>query len=500
MLDESKSLRQEQAIQCWRNHGCNGTFNQVMRFGKTREIEIVVERTLAKQSDKKIILLVPTDIAYQNVKYIVEKHKIECHTINTFVNLIKNKVNLSCYILIIDEIHKFTSDKTISFLKKITSEFKLGLTGSTLTKEQLKVLKQIGFPVIDIITEDEAISNNWIADYYEYNVAVDISDNDKIHYKMLSDAITNISDNFKGLYIKMNKIFGKHHFGGDFELIQSLYTGKKILDYNFKQVGFITPDDLRKILCHAQGFRRDAEIVNEYTERIQTFWNPSNIEELAKSYIKCIGTRNAYLKHNVSKVNAVLELSKIIDKSTIIYNDSIDMIEQLYNTIQRTKVKYHSSIEPIVKYYDNGLPICYLSGEKQGEVKMFGATTQKRDAIEAITNGDALYLITGRSLNESLNIPNVEYVICTSGDTNPTTYDQRTARGKTIDVNNSNKKATVINLFINDYTLNDTFVISRDKQKLITRQTNVKNVVWIENIDEMICVIKNNVLLLQHGK
>ena len=71
MLDKSKSLRQEQAIQSWLDNGCNGTFNQVMRFGKTREIELVVERTLRKDNTKKILLLVPTDIAYQNVKYII---------------------------------------------------------------------------------------------------------------------------------------------------------------------------------------------------------------------------------------------------------------------------------------------------------------------------------------------------------------------------------------------------------------------------------------------
>jgi len=498
MLDESKSLRQEQGISIWKTNQCNGTLNYIMRFGKTRIIELVVKRTLDVNSSKKIILLVPTDIAYQNVKYIVEGYKIECHTINTMINLLKNKTDLSCYILIIDEIHKFTNDKTINFLKKIKSQFKLGLTGSTLTKDQKKVLKQIGFPVIDTIYEEEAIEKQWISDYEEYNVAVDISENDKIHYKLLSDAITNISDNFKGLYIKVNKLFMKHHFGGDFDLIQSLYTGKKILDYNFKQVGYIKPDELRTIVCHMQGFRRDAIISNDYTERIQTFWNPNNIEELAKSYIKCVGTRNAYLKHNVSKVNAVLELSQIIDKSTIIYNDSIDMIDQLYNTIKRPSVKYHSAIEPVVKYYDNGQPICYLSGERAGEVKMFGAATQKRDAIEAMISGEALYLITGRSLNESLNIPNVEFIICTSGDTNSSTYEQRTARGKTIDNNNANKKATVINLFINDYNLNDTFVVSRDKQKLITRQTNVKNVIWVENISDMICIIKNNTLLLQH--
>ena len=489
MLDQSKSLRQEQAIQSWLDNGCNGTFNQVMRFGKTREIELVVERTLKKDNTKKILLLVPTDIAYQNVKYIVEKHKILCYTINTLINHLKNGEKINCFLLIIDEIHKFTTDKNVSYLNKIKSQFKLGLTGSTLTKAQVKVLNQIGFPIIDTITQEEAVANNWLVDSTEYNVAVEISDNDKVQYKLLSDAITDISDNFRGLYIKMNNLFQKHHFGGDFELIQSLYIGKKILDYNFKQIGFIEPDKIRAVLCAMQGFRKDAIISNEYTERIQTFWNPNNVESLAKTYIKCVNNRNAYLKHNVSKVNAVLELSNFIDKPTIVFNDSIDMIEQIYDTIKVPKVKYHSAIEGIVKYYDNGQPICYLSGDRQGEVKLFGATVQKKDAIEAMINGTALYLITGRSLNESLNIPNLEYVICTSGDTNASTYDQRTSRSKTVDQSNHNKKAVIINLFINDYYLNDTFVSSRDKQKLVQRQTNVKDVVWIENIQDLICVL-----------
>ena len=61
------------------------------------------------------------------------------------------------------------SDKTIILIKKLNFQYKLGLTGSTLSVTDKTKLRSIGFPVIDTITEEEAIANNWIADYDEYN-------------------------------------------------------------------------------------------------------------------------------------------------------------------------------------------------------------------------------------------------------------------------------------------------------------------------------------------
>ena len=497
MLDETKTLRQEQGINTWRNNDCMGTLNYVMRFGKTRIIELVVERTLAKFPNREIILLVPTDIAYKNVEYIIKKHNIQCYTLTTVANILEDK-KLESYLLIIDEIHRFIGEKAVNIIKQIKFKYTLGLTGSKMSRENKSILAKIGFPVIDTITEEEAIANNWISDYDEYNVAIDISDNEKRHYKLLSKAITDISDNFKGMYIRMNELFKVRYFNGDYELIRSLYTGYTIKDRNFNKIGYIEADKLRLIIAKTQGYKEGGIITNELTKRMYTFWNPDNIEELARTYIKCVAARNDYLKHNVSKVNAVLDLTNVIDKPTIIFNDSIEMIDQLYTTIKGTKVKYHSAIEPIMKRYDNGEIITYLSGDKQGMPKMFGATVQKRDAIESLNNGTAQFLITGKSLNESLNIPSIEYIICSSGDTNATTYDQRVARGKTIDNNNSLKKCTIINLFIDDFTYNDEFIVSRDKQKLVTRQENVKNTIWIENISDMICIIKNKHISLHH--
>lgn len=492
-LDPTKSARQEKGINIWKEHGYRGTLNYIMRFGKTRIIELVCQKIKVNpnHNDKRILILVPTEIALENVKYICNAYNVESYTYNTYYNLIQEEPNQECFVLIIDEIHKFLSDKAINLILKTKAKFKLGLTGSKIDSNGKNSLKRIGFPIIDIITEEEAIEMNWITDYDEYNVAVEISDNQKQTYKSLNDNIDSIGINFKYIYNKVNTAFGRLIFKNDYEVIQSCYSGKKVFDSNFKLLEFIAPDVMREIVAALMGYERGFIITNNHENTIQTYWNPDNIEAVSKSYIKSVTARNNYMKHNINKVNAVLAMSKKINRPTIVYNDSIEMIDQLYSTLSVPRVKYHSSMESVPMTYDNGEIITYLSGDKKGQVKLFGKTTIKKQAIERIKSGQALYLITGKSLSESLNLPNIEFIICTSGDTNATTYDQRVARGKTIDNNNVDKRCTIINIFIDDFYLNGEFIRSRDKEKLISRQSNIKNVIWLDNVEELFGTINN---------
>ena len=496
MLDKSKSARQEQAISTWKDNGYKGTFQHIMRFGKTREAELVIERTRANNNgNKRILFIVPTEIAYQNVAKICKAHNVELYTISQYIN--RNKEMLikdECFLLIIDEIHRLLNDKHVAYLKNIKASFKLGLTGAKLTKDDKTNLRILGMPVIDVITDEEAVFRKWITEYDEYNVSVDISEVEKIKIKALNDKIDSIAIDFKDLDHRINQAFKRSVFSGTFDLLQSCYSGKSIKDkITFEVKEFIAPEKVRLILCSLMGYRKDYIIENEHDRRVQTFWNPNNVQQLAKDYIRAIQARNDYFKHNISKVNAVMKLSTNFPRPTIVYNDSIPMIDQLYESIRIPRVKYHSQIESVPAIDEFGEPILYKSGEKKGQQKVIGKSLQKKLAIESIRSGEALYLITGKSLNESLDLPNIEFVICTSGDTNTNTYDQRVARGKTINPDNANKKCTIINLFIDDFFLNFEFIRSRDKEKLISRQNNVKSVVWFENIDDFICHIKNNV-------
>lgn len=495
MINLSKLNKQHEGIEIWKNNNFQGTLNYVPRFGKTKIIEIVVDRTFENLRNKNlketIVLLVPTEIAYNNVKYIKDKHDILLYTWLQFKNLIANGNNQNGFLLIIDEIHKFiNSEENVNILASLNFKYHLGLTGSILTSIQKLNLKALKFPVIDVITEEEAIRNNWLADYDEYNIPLELTENEKKRFKTTTDIILEISNNFRDIYKTVNSKFKKIIFKSDYELLQSCYIG--IQTYNNGVRGeFIKAETMRLIVAALKGYVKDKQFDNDLDKRKQLYWNPDNIHTLAKNYIKNINTRNNYLKHNINKVNAVLKILNFIQAPTIVYNESIEMIDQLYDSLNpKVAVKYHSAIESTYMYYDNGEVIRYLSGEKKGQPKLFGKTTIKKQAIERIKSGQALYLITGRSLNESLDLPNIRYIICTAGDSNPSTYDQRVSRGKTINPDDLNKKCVIINLYIDNFYMDNEFVISRDKEKLMLRQNNVKNTIWLENIDDLFVLLK----------
>jgi len=99
-------------------------------------------------------------------------------------------------------------------------------------------------------------------------------------------------------------------------------------------------------------------------------------------------------------------------------------------------------------------------------------------------SGKYKYLVTTRALDEGLTIPNVEQIIITAGSINPIQQSQRTARGKTIDNKNINKQTKIFNLYFDDfYTLSGQYIKSRDKQKLLDRQSS--NVYFINSLNDI---------------
>jgi hypothetical protein len=78
-------------------------------------------------------------------------------------------------------------------------------------------------------------------------------------------------------------------------------------------------------------------------------------------------------------------------------------------------------------------------------------------------------------------------MVITSGDTNPMTYAQKTARGKRVDIYNPNKITKIINLYFDNFYNADGHInISRDLTKLKLRQKeSTSNIIWINDINDI---------------
>ena len=480
--DPSKSKRQEQFIATWlKNKGC-GTGNLVTRFGKTEIAKRIVDRSLNKNPDFKILALAPNDITRQNLANNLDPRIEVCtpfHVINNYEDYSKREFD----ILIVDEIHKFVKGKSASCLK-LTAKFKLGLTGDKLRNADKAYLQHQGFPIIDTITEDEALENNWISDFIEYNLPVDIEEYKLDKYVAISNRINDTLETYKGLYKKLNIIFKTKVFDGDVPMIYAMYSGTKV-KHGFKFT-FIPGEVIRAALANAMGWKVDMEINTSFDRQLNTFFNPSQLFETSKLFNSMIRDRNNLIINSRNKIEMVL---KVLDRNpapTIIFNESINMASDITNSLNQTvesnrAIEYHSMVES--RYIVNPETNEFYCAKNGNPIK-FGATRLKRLAIEGIKDGTFKYIVTAKALNEGVDIPILSQVITTGGTTNPSTHLQRTARGKTIDQLQPDKVTKIINVYIRDFEYNGVIVASRDEQKLKIRQDDT-TVIWVDSLDDI---------------
>lgn len=499
-IDQSKFERQKEGADRWRFNKGIGTLNYVPRFGKTfTAINFIINPHLKAKEDNYVIILVPSEIVarvwHDNLKsYCDAIDRIEIRTINSCQN---ETAVLKCSLLIVDELHKFVSDERRSYIDGtfINHIYRLGLTGTYPFDKEYSWLHEL-YPIVDTIEEREAIDKGWISNFIEYNILLELSDKDKITYKKLSEPIAEILDLFRNKY-KYFLIPGGTLMPDDFSLIQACYSGMKAKSLDGNDI-YITYDKICNTLAGLMGWHRNLDISDELGKQINDYWSPNAIHEASKKFMDFIRKRNNILINNEVKLNVVKEIVSKYHYPTIIFNESTDFADAITEAINNDSdyhnaICYHSNIEsrPIINPATNSYYL-YTTGERKGEPKVFGKKTIKNMVIEGTRTGIYTIISTAKALDEGLDIPNLEVVICTAGTTNPMTYKQRTARGKTVDIYNPNKTTKIFNLVFNDFLDdpdsegNRKTILSRDLQKLKARQRESGNhIYWISELSQV---------------
>ena len=490
-IDQNRDARQNLSVEKWRQAKGKGTLNLTMRFGKTRVASKIVDKMLEANPECKIMAIAPNDITFKNLWFnLTTNHddawldiKTKNQLINTVNDLkIKKELPIKVDLLILDEVHKLLSPESLIAINCIEYKYILALTGSKLDAKSLDILKDLQAPIVDSISEQEAIANQWVASSLEYNLAVQLDDHDKIRYAKYSEQISETLEIFKGLHKSVNQLFKESVFDSDFNLALAAFTGINYKNRNGLRT-FIKPTIIRNILADLMGWSKDMDMTTEYNKKIAKYWSPDNIFERCKKFKDFVKQRNEILIHNRPKINAVLEILQNNEVPTICFNESIAMVDDLAEHFPKNGIPYHSNIES--RYVINPETGHYFT-YKNGNPKYMGKESLKKLAIAGMKSGIYKYLFTAQSLNEGLTIENIEQIITTGGSCNTMTYEQRVARGKTLDFANPDKVCVIINIYIDDFKIGEKEVKSRDKQKLIQRQQSSENIpIWVNSVSEI---------------
>jgi len=457
IIDKNKLERQQIGVDKWFDAGMKGTYNYATGVGKTYTAILDVKRLFRLYHNHNVIIIVPSEALQKQwkeelAKYFTKKElvRIEVFTVH-WVAI--NKVKISTNTLIADELHEYLGDE---FFKVIDGTYikydnNLGLTATYEdSKGRHKKLKDL-FPIIDKITEEEAIEKGYISPFIEFNLGVTLTNEERIKYNEFTDVISKNINKFgkNGLDLATKCLGGGMHSNGKkYEASHYVY-------------GWASH----------KGWRRNLNLDNPQDKQINDLWNPHLIFGYAQKLLNAIRFRKNILYNCESKLKISKELAlKFNTLKTIIFSQSTTFADKLNLFLNeeegKCSVVYHSNLQTIL-----------LPSPKTGKLIKFGKVRLKREAIESIKTGKARIICTASSLDKGFDVEDVSLGITASGTSNFTQYKQRGGRVKRKDIFNKNNIVMLINLYVKD---------SVDERWLKKRQSkSIHGVYWADYVKEI---------------
>lgn len=468
MIDQNRLTRQRKGAERWRHsdqYGAtkpgSGTIQWVGGVGKTfAAVHLIIKPYLKHRDDNKVTVLLPrNELIKQWEKEIDERIDLMDHDriqILSVHTLQAQRVKITTGLLVADEIHLMYGDKLIKYLDgtHIKFRFNLGLTATY--KDRHNAYKKIEhmWPVVDRITAKEAIENNWISSFFEYNWGIQLPSHDVDEYMRITN--------------EMDRIFDK--MDADFDLLSNMNAGKKDMFG-----GYVPP------MAIASRYAKDQGWFAGCSPNVDRMWNPSVLVDEAKKYFMLIHARKKLLNEHPLKVEKAIEvIEKFKSLRIISFSESTIFADMLAAELKRQNhpvVVYHSSLESRNMVDENGQIIVYKSGKKKGKPKIFGKTTLKRLAVEKIRSGDVKVISTASALDEGFDVKSIRIGLITSRNSNKNKQHQRGYRATRVDPFNPDAQCAIVNIY---------FVQTQDEKWLNRSQKDTDNTVkWIQDADEI---------------
>lgn len=171
----TRTDRQNLGIRKWISAGFRGTLVWATGVGKTRAAITAIKLFLSKNSNKKIVVIVPTE--HLKIQWMQELAKYGIfHDVNVEIINSAIKIDTKVDFLVLDECHRIPADSFFDVFKQRNPSIVLGLSATFNRLDGRHELLARFCPICDIITVKEAIENKWLSPYKEYKVLLEVDD------------------------------------------------------------------------------------------------------------------------------------------------------------------------------------------------------------------------------------------------------------------------------------------------------------------------------------
>jgi len=463
MIDQSKLERQKEGARKWKENQGRGTLCYPTGFGKTKTGQLIYEPFLDFNKDKDYtvaIAVTSTAIKDQWVEQVKEEHKSRLF-VYTADELLSKVIHTT--LLIIDEIDMFLSTERFKIIDGTQVKWKYGLGLTANWEDRHKRHERLGefMPLVDHISEKEALKNKWISQFIEYNIGVDFDNS----YIYRTEHIKHSDGTAEDLPMTREEYY--HYISGEIQRYNAKFgangmaMAKRVLNGfkgNHPETGqYVDIPNIayaRKVAIN-NGWHSNLDLTDEADEQIDNEWNPNKVIGYAKNLFNYVRLRKQYLYDAVEKLpigKAILD--KFPNAKAIAFAESTEFADKFAEYINKGQPKpictvYHSNIEsrPLIDPA-TGDYFKYSSGKKKGQPKIFGAKTLKAAAINAIKSGDVRCISTARALDRGFNVPSINLVVANSRNSNFQQHQQRGGRAKRVNPLAEDEIVIIVNIYI----------------------------------------------------
>lgn len=216
----TRDERQEIARVKWIKSKCKGAWVFPTGVGKSYAAIKAIKSIVKQYPNIKFLIVVPTDnLKVQWQEYINNnnlKSNGQVEIINTVV-----KYNWNIDILVIDEIHLTPTAVFGKVFTCVKYKYILGLTATYNRLDGKEETIKKYCPIIDTITLQEALENQWISQFKEYAVMLDVDDIDT--YKQYNREFIKYFEFFDFSWDRVNACVGKNGFQYRYQLSKQVY-------------------------------------------------------------------------------------------------------------------------------------------------------------------------------------------------------------------------------------------------------------------------------------
>lgn len=292
-IDLNKLARQKQVIKRWTDSGRRGTLEAVTGFGKTYVSLLILKDLQDNKPDGTALVIVPTT----NLKGQWEAGCRKLGITNTTVLVINTavKTNHKCDLLVLDEIHNYTSKIFGTIFEIVDYSYILGLTATLDTEDPRFYLIDEYAPVIDRVTLKEAVDNGYVSKFLILNLGIRMSTEEAKTYKEIVDT------------------YYKH-----FALFNNRYS-------------------------IAMSCGNNRQYLQAYTQQLNG-WTEQDVLNKARAWRQAMQARMTFIYNSVSKQEAAKVLIDMYDVPIITFSQSVKFASELDKKTQPWSKAFHSKI------------------------------------------------------------------------------------------------------------------------------------------------------------